>query len=142
MTVFIGVETNLINKIQMELVKQATNSVSNCKLIPRNLCGEGISIGSPVNTCTIGSKVIWPTGGVIGHSLVTHPRLQQCCGVQESFPGWPEQCVVSLLSLCHVSPAEPLWLSVSKSSSHGVSVVEAKNKSAACIQLFFLLSLA
>lgn len=79
-----GVKANLINKIQMELLKQATNSISNCKLIPRNLRGEGISIGSPVNMCTIGSKVIWPTGGVISHSFITHPRLQAvlwCAGV-------------------------------------------------------------
>lgn len=68
----------------MELLKQATNSISNCKLIPRNLCGEGISIGSPVNMCTIGNKVTWPTGGVISHSLIIHPRLQTvlwCVGV-------------------------------------------------------------
>lgn len=33
--------------------------------------------------CTIGNKVIWPTGGVICHILVTHPRLLSvlCVGV-------------------------------------------------------------
>lgn len=123
----------------MELLKQATNSISKCKLIPRSLCGEGISMGSPVNMCTVGSKVTWPTGGVISHSLITHPRCSQCCGVEESLPGWPEQCVVSLLSLCHVSAAEPLWLCVSKSDSHDVSVVGAKNNSQCLHPAFFLI---
>lgn len=69
-------EANLINKIQIEVLKQATNSISNCKLILRNVSGEGISIASPVNMCAIGKKVIWPIGGVIFHILVIRPRIQ------------------------------------------------------------------
>ena len=48
----------MINKIQIEVLKQATNSISNCKLILRNISGEGINIGSPVNMCTMGNKVL------------------------------------------------------------------------------------
>lgn len=122
----------------MELLKQATNSISNCKLIPRNLCGEGISIGSPVNMCAIGNKVIWPTGGVISHSLVSHPRLQSvlwCAGV---FPRMTRPvCGVPVVPVPRQSCWAPL-ASCFQKQFHHVSVVEAKKKKpsqSACIQL-------
>lgn len=120
----------------MQLLKQATNSINNCKLILRSLCGEGISIGSPVNMCTIGNKVIWPTGGVICHILVTHPRLLSvlCVGV---FPMMARPvCGVPGVPVPR-QPRSPSGSMFAKSSSHDVSMVEAKRTShCACLQLF------
>lgn len=120
----------------MELLKQATNSISKCKLIPRNLCGEGISIGSPVNMCTIGSKVIWPTGGVISHSLIPIPDAV-------SVVVWRSLCQDDQSSVwCPCCPcAMSVLLSLSGSVFPKVIPMmflwwEQKTTHSACIQLF------
>lgn len=137
LTVYIGIEANLINKIPMQLLKQATNSINNCKLILRSLCGEGISIGSPVNMCTIGNKVIWPTGGVICHIPRYPPQITVSVVCRSlSHDGqtsvWCPWCPCAVSA--QLSPSGSMF---AKSSSHDVSVVEAKRTShCACIQLF------